>query len=470
MKKSKSSSTSLKRKAAQATAAPTVKKSKSRGKRGSYKESFLDDLGLSITSRVGSGALAEVAKQSASRTEEEATSPALHSGLMALARCWYCLGVRRRSAFLLSKSMSLVSKIGSTMDEVLMLNSSDQGDTHMTQRMTNVSNLWQTPLHEQNPCLPRIVRRDLPTQVLAVCSERGDGSGQPLDDRWVLIRHDLDGQVGWFTSRAFDRDICSFKVIQETFRANKRSVLSLFCGVVPAVHAESVAMLISQYDIISGLPTRPSYYRCKLMKKDSGRISAGEKCNGNAAAATNSGTAGGCEGGCDASVMSHAFLEDACSLYVVFEFKERFSHLTRSLSPLHRSRVVGATISRSSGGMMAMVAAPPPPPPLSSSFSSSASSSSSSSSSSIPPQVPQLQGAAAIEQFLDSPTQTMSEDGADHLGDWVLDQDPTFFHDQDQAVDQAVVETAFALLDSPKPGGGPLYFDGFGEYMLGDTL
>ena len=146
--------------------------------------------------------------------------PKNHVGLCYMVRMMAFLAVRRRSNSLLSKAFAMAAKIGLSMDELLYLNPNDDpNDGHQKNerdRMHVMTLLLSKPVASQQSVLPRIFADGLPPSFQQILHR---ANAKPLQERWVLVRHDVDGQCGMFLSKGFERDICSYDTLLSNWNA-----------------------------------------------------------------------------------------------------------------------------------------------------------------------------------------------------------------------------------------------------------
>ena len=188
--------------------------------------------------------------------------PKSHFGLNWLVRHWFALAIRRRSTSLLSKAFGLASAIGLSMDEMIIPN--DNGD-NATERMATITQLLLTKKSLQTVNLPRISFNNLPMSFQQILNRP---HSKTVEERWVLVRHDVDGQMGLYMSNAFVQEICPYDVARKTFEENLKAVVSLWqpdnLMEQGSAEAKGLGALICQNDTKSGLPVRPFYVRQRI--------------------------------------------------------------------------------------------------------------------------------------------------------------------------------------------------------------
>jgi hypothetical protein len=192
--------------------------------------------------------------------------PKKHFGLNYLVRHWFSLAIRRRSTYLISRAFNLANQMGLSMDEMILpnINSKVSNNERAAERMARTTQLLLKKKSLQVVCLPRISFHQLPLPFQ--CILKRPSVSQSVDERWIIIRHDVDGQMGLFMSKAFERDICSFEVARETFIQNERTITSLWqpdhlMEQQQSIDAKGLGALLCQNDTKSGLPVRPFYVR-----------------------------------------------------------------------------------------------------------------------------------------------------------------------------------------------------------------
>ena len=61
--------------------------------------------------------------------------------------------------------------------------------------------------------LPRVASCDLPV----VLSDRFAATGGDVENRWILVRNDVGGQIRFYITAAFERDICTYANVKQAF-------------------------------------------------------------------------------------------------------------------------------------------------------------------------------------------------------------------------------------------------------------
>eukprot|EP00948_MAST-09A_sp_MAST-9A-sp1_P001794 g1794.t1 len=154
-------------------------------------------------------------------------------GQISLMYCFYAIGIRRRSLYLLSKSFTFATKLKLSLDEMMIPKEGEnQLNYQELETLRNLNTLMLVPQSEQDVLLPRISQysSDLPQPLRQAIAVTNDPRNKitPFEDRWICIRHDFEGKVGYLCSKTFERDICEYSAIQKTYQENKHSVISLW--------------------------------------------------------------------------------------------------------------------------------------------------------------------------------------------------------------------------------------------------
>lgn len=227
-----------------------------------------------------------------------------HFGVRFLIRSWVSFAVRRRSFALLTRAGMLATRIGISMDEIFC---GEDGDISYGPASFLCPALIM-PSARQSLRRDRLKWSDIPSDLLAsvrcsveVCSVNAgnccddDASHREaeedvkscqnaaelavvvadrteeeillpiLGDRWIFVREMKEGQSRYFCSPAFERDICEWSVIRDTWVANKKEVASLFS--TDEYRAPYVKSLIHQMKLNDkpGMRPKASRYRSKII-------------------------------------------------------------------------------------------------------------------------------------------------------------------------------------------------------------
>jgi hypothetical protein len=206
-------------------------------------------------------ATALLAKAFSSNPTEHGIKPD-HFGMLWLIRKWVAIAAHRRSFSLWVKAGQLALTCGITMDSVFcggeVSSTATEGQDSATQnskieaipKMDFLSELLLTPHKLQHKNASRIKWCEIPNVLLAssgcplgvgcgrdtkvepnggpqnVTSSFSEQDNQQEDlshlgNRWVIIREYRGGHSRHFVSPAFERDIVSWAVIQDTWDENK---------------------------------------------------------------------------------------------------------------------------------------------------------------------------------------------------------------------------------------------------------
>ena len=221
---------------------------------------------------------------------------------------WFALGTARRSTMLLSKAFGLAAKMGLSLDDMMgtggggeteVLRMSEEEDsekyalpspasafpsaaaspspspslsspTAISGSMAVYVQRLRKPLPPKDRVGPRMPFSKLPHHVTKKI--KANGAEDTLNERWVIVRHDIRGKVEFHVSEAFERDICSFHRIRNTFLANQTSVMSLWTPpdkmrVVDNMHGRCLARLLSQISSPTRAPAQCVYSCVPLQTK-----------------------------------------------------------------------------------------------------------------------------------------------------------------------------------------------------------
>lgn len=187
-------------------------------------------------------------------------------GVRFLVRHWYGLATARRSVYLLSKAFGLADRLGMTLDEMVGRSAglkccnraSVAAESAATMRV--FTNRLLSPLPPAEGVLPRVASCDLPV----VLSDRFAATGGDVENRWILVRNDVGGQIRFYITAAFERDICTYANVKQAFLENEIPFMSLWDPEDPNPgeihdihrgHGRNIASVISQY-------TSMAEYRC----------------------------------------------------------------------------------------------------------------------------------------------------------------------------------------------------------------
>lgn len=195
-----------------------------------------------------------------------------HYGLHYVIRHWVSYAISRRSFSLLAKASGLAKKCGITMDEIL------SGENHFTERETGthremlfLQRIMLTPARNQQTSGGPLSLAEVPTNLLQAINCCPDVPNHNPDNRWINIREMKEGTSRFYASHAFQRDIMSWSVMNETWNANEIEVKDLW---TPAPERIKYAQaLIHQFSLhnqpgMPPSPTRTASTRIQLLTKE----------------------------------------------------------------------------------------------------------------------------------------------------------------------------------------------------------
>ena len=192
-----------------------------------------------------------------------------HFGLHLILRQWIAFAFTRRSFTLLAKASTLAKKSGIPMDRIMCGTDWPAEWTVLEKpfpQMQFLRDILCVTLEHQVVEQGRMPFADIPEPLLvatyssrmrsrsALAMEQNqitsdltydegnaddfdhdgdynvddDDDDQHLGDRLITIKEMNCGVVRFFTSSAFERDVCSWKLMQERWRANSGNVMELF--------------------------------------------------------------------------------------------------------------------------------------------------------------------------------------------------------------------------------------------------
>lgn len=130
----------------------------------------------------------------------------------------------RRSFSLLDRASSLACRCGIQMDQVFC---GDNGfplaatSVDGCREMSFLPNIILKPSREQHVAGARLTLDEVPHDLLATASRN-------TETRWICIREMKCGISRYYVSEAMERDVASWDLVQETWKANKIEVNALW--------------------------------------------------------------------------------------------------------------------------------------------------------------------------------------------------------------------------------------------------
>jgi hypothetical protein len=205
-----------------------------------------------------------------------------HFGLNCMIRMWFATAIRRRSFDLMAKAAALAKRAGISMDDVFRDDSLGREKIMHGVPMDGMGFLAQVmfmPSDTQQVTGSRLRWSELPEALLLAAEgcktesqsksllghsgnqEPEDWNQEPEDlshlgNRWIIIREIHCGISRYFVSPAFERDIVTWSAVDETYKANKRSVLSLIFTKIES--KESVLKAMNQQVALHAKPNMPA--------------------------------------------------------------------------------------------------------------------------------------------------------------------------------------------------------------------
>ena len=148
-----------------------------------------------------------------------------HYGLRYLLRSWFNFSFTRRSLALLHKATGLALSIGVEMDDLLLDREDPQSGRCLQRGMDLLYPILLLPRDRQEVTGPPLQWDEIPAalkQATACCEKKPDGN------RWFWIREMRKGVSRYFLTKAFEQDVATHELVQETFRTNEKAVIELF--------------------------------------------------------------------------------------------------------------------------------------------------------------------------------------------------------------------------------------------------
>jgi len=145
-----------------------------------------------------------------------------HYGVLYLIYSWTSFAFARRSFSLLSRASRLAAKCGVPMDEVFCQRRRGILDPIMLYSKGE----QEQQQHGASGDAAPLRWSDLPPSLLKESSITDESSGR--EARYVMIREAKNGHSRYLLSRAFQRDIASLWLIEQTWKANEKPVVGVF--------------------------------------------------------------------------------------------------------------------------------------------------------------------------------------------------------------------------------------------------
>ena len=143
-----------------------------------------------------------------------------HFGVLYLIHSWISFAFARRSFELLGRASRLAACCGVSMDEIF-----SPQRRHILDPILWPSTTAQQELDSEKLGTP-LRWSDLPDDLLKTCLATGKSPSR--SQRYIFIREAKNGQSRFLLSEAFQRDICSQWLIEQTWRANEKPVVQVF--------------------------------------------------------------------------------------------------------------------------------------------------------------------------------------------------------------------------------------------------
>lgn len=201
--------------------------------------------------------------EDAALSTEVGSLKANHYGLRYLARSWVAIAMRRRNFGLLARAGMIADRSGISMDQILC-------ESHQQRGMDFLYSILLVPGPQQVVLGNRLSWREIPPTLLAATGCVGatdDLRDQVVSERWIWIREIRQGISRYLATPAFERDIAEWQLMQDTYQANKESVVELFLSPSEvSKHTKALAHQVSLH-ATPDLPLQSSRMRCKVKVK-----------------------------------------------------------------------------------------------------------------------------------------------------------------------------------------------------------
>ena len=186
-----------------------------------------------------------------------------HFGLHFLVRQWVALSLKRRSVRLLARAMKLASDCGMHLDDILC---------EVDGRQRGMDFLYPfllVPEEQQTVVGSPLAAEEVPTSLwkslgIVTKEDNAESSCSCVEDalrnRWVFVREVNKGISRFYTSPAFERNVVSRLVIEETYKANEKDISELY--LVGKSAQDNVKGFSHQISLHSkpGMVTKPSVF------------------------------------------------------------------------------------------------------------------------------------------------------------------------------------------------------------------
>jgi hypothetical protein len=208
-----------------------------------------------------------------------------HYGLQYLIRSWVSLAVRRRSFPLLFRATAKAARCGISMDQImceLVTQNPSQEQRQYQRGMDFPYSILLTPAAQQQVTGDQLQYTEIPTslwEAINCPSSVNSGNDTSLNhavrvgNRWIWIREIKRGISRHFVSSAFQHDVASWSLVQETFAQNEKSVIDLFLSATERPkHTRAFAHQISIHTQPNTQPVSSRLSRIQLQTKDQGLV------------------------------------------------------------------------------------------------------------------------------------------------------------------------------------------------------
>ena len=147
-----------------------------------------------------------------------------HFGLRNMLRGMVAISLRRRHLGLLVRAGTVANQAGLTMDDLLC-------ERHDQRGMDFLYPILLVPAPRQEVLGDRISWSEVPAQLLQAMGCVGatdEEDNSVVAHRWIWIRVVDRGISRYLTTPAFERDVCDWQLMQDTYQRNEKSVVELF--------------------------------------------------------------------------------------------------------------------------------------------------------------------------------------------------------------------------------------------------
>ncbi|CAB9500011.1 expressed unknown protein [Seminavis robusta] len=157
-----------------------------------------------------------------STPSEETSSLKFHYGMRYLIHSWTSFALARRSFPLLSRASRLAAKCEVPMDDIFCASRQDIIDPILYGGTGSTTQSVAAAPFQQNSTLQW---NDLPTALLQVC---GASSDRDRQNRYMMVREAKNGHSRFLVSDCFQQEIASLWLMEQTWKANDKPVVTLF--------------------------------------------------------------------------------------------------------------------------------------------------------------------------------------------------------------------------------------------------